>query len=135
MMRATFGCLLGLAGLVGVVSCSSQHRSASAVGTTQTTGGAIVPSKVAVQYVAATRCNREHVCNQIGAGKRYDSVEDCTRDSWRDTHAELGVERCPNGVNESALDKCLYDLGTQVCSTPVANVQRVATCRRQMLCL
>ena len=134
MMRTFIGCLLALVGLVGVASCSSQHRTASAVGTTHTTGGTIVPSKVAVQYVAATRCNREHVCNQIGAGKRYDSVETCTRESWTDTHAQLGVERCPNGVYESALDKCLNDIGLAVCSTSVANVQGVATCQREMLC-
>lgn len=88
----------------------------------------------AVESIAEARCARESRCENIGADKRYSSMEDCVlrvREDWRD---DLDARSCPSGVNETQLNECLGAIRQEECSSPFDTLERVAACTASQIC-
>src|SRR5687768_6975019 len=63
----------------------------------------------ATESIAESRCAREARCENIGADKRFSSMDDCiirVRADWKD---DLDARECPSGVNEMQLNECLNE--------------------------
>ena len=127
---------MGVCG-VGFVLLGACHAGVAAdVGTgggVQTTG-AVVRNGQAVNEIVQARCNREVACNNIGQGQKYEDFNACTREIGHDTQVSLRDQRCPNGILESRLSSCLDQISTERCGNPLDTIERLAACRKGMLC-
>lgn len=119
-------------GLAGVVGCSHEHDNRAS--STSATAANVVPNKGAISRITDARCDREQACNNIGAGKSYDSMEACKRELGHNTTATLRAEECPDGINEPNLSSCLSDIQGERCGNPIDTMERVASCRKGKLC-
>lgn len=123
------GCAMGIAAFTG---CASERPSA--VGTTTTTGAGSEPNVhnvKAIQYVTATRCNREYVCNGIRLGGNFDSIDQCVRDVWSATRTQLQTAECAKGVGTAQLSRCLDDIRGTPCASPARPLE---ACQKSALC-
>jgi hypothetical protein len=88
----------------------------------------------AVASITEARCDRETRCNNVGAGKKFESRSDClskTRASWRD---DLNALECPGGVVENQLTSCLSQIRSESCGNPLDTLGRALACRAVDLC-
>jgi hypothetical protein len=118
-------------GLLGLGACSHER---SGPGTTTTTSAGIVGGDSAAAAIAHARCNREHACNNIGAGQKFETIEACTTELGHNERATLRAEECPRGVSNNALNQCLENVHNEHCGNPVDSVNRIASCSRVELC-
>jgi hypothetical protein len=91
-------------------------------------------SEAAVSSITQARCDREARCNNVGAGKKFDSRSDCmtkTRSAWRD---DLNTIECPRGVEEQQLTSCLSQIRSESCDNPLDTLERALACRTVDLC-
>lgn len=126
-----------LACAVTILACKQDKT-----GTTSTTGAAETTSGATpVRYMAATaritgaRCDREVACSQVGAKKRFETRDICTRNEGSRTQDELKAADCPNGVDEKKLHTCLETLAKQDCTKLVSALQSIDECKTATLCL
>ncbi|HEY1957593.1 MAG TPA: DUF6184 family natural product biosynthesis lipoprotein [Polyangiaceae bacterium] len=98
------------------------------------TTGATVQNDQAVRSITEARCNREVACNNIGAGQKYDDFAACTREIGHDTGVTLRDQKCPEGILQARLASCLDQISTERCGNPLDTVERLAACRKGMLC-
>lgn len=88
----------------------------------------------ATESIAESRCAREARCENIGADKRFSSMDDCiirVRADWKD---DLDARECPSGVNEMQLNECLNEVREEDCSSPFDTLERVAACTVGQIC-
>ena len=126
---------MGVCG-VGFVLLGACHAGVSAdvgSGGVQTTG-ATVPNGQAIQAITDARCNREVACNNVGEGQSYSDFNACTREIGHDTQVTLRNQKCPNGILQSRLSSCLDEISTERCGNPIDTIERLAACRKGMLC-
>lgn len=91
-------------------------------------------SSSAVDSISEARCARESRCDNVGADKKYSSMEDCVariREDWRD---DLDARACPNGVNQPQLNECLSQVRAEECSSPFDTLERVSACTAGQIC-
>lgn len=89
----------------------------------------------ATDSIADARCTRESSCNNIGADKKYSSLDDCMariREDWRD---DLNSRECPGGVDQVELNECLTQVRNEDCSSPFDTLSRVAECASGQICV
>jgi hypothetical protein len=89
----------------------------------------------ATDSIAEARCARESRCDNIGADKKFSSMEDCItriREDWRE---ELSTRECPGGINETQLNECLAAVRSEECSNPFDTLERVAACTAGQICV
>jgi hypothetical protein len=125
--------LCGSALWFALAACGNNNRpaeSASALAETRET-----ESGSAVESLAEARCARESRCDNIGADKRYSSMEDCVarvREDWR---ADLDARACPSGIQQTQLTECLNEIRAEECSSPFDTLERVAACTASQICI
>jgi Family of unknown function (DUF6184) len=88
----------------------------------------------ATESITEARCARESRCDNVGADKKYSSMEDCAariRDDWR---GDLDARSCQAGVNDAQLDECLNEIRAEECSSPFDTLERVAACTAGQIC-
>jgi hypothetical protein len=88
----------------------------------------------ATDSIAESRCARESRCDNIGAEKKFSSMEDCilrVRTDWKD---ELSSRECPSGIDETQLNECLNEIREEECSSPFDTLERVAACTVDQIC-
>ena len=121
---------------VGFVLLGACHAgvSASVGGGGVETTGATVRNGDAIHQLTLARCNREVACNNVGQGQKYADFDACTREIGFDTGVTLRGEKCPNGVLAGRLSSCLDQISTERCGNPLDTIERVAACRKGMLC-
>jgi len=120
----------------GFVLLGACHAGVEAgVGTgTVTSAAAAVDNEQAIHDITEARCNRAMACNDIGDGKSYADFQACSREIGRDTGITLRSEKCPNGILTDRLSSCLDEINTERCGNPLDTLERVAACRKGMLC-
>lgn len=123
---------LGLgAGVLMSWACGNQQRPAeSAMAAPAASEGAS-----ATESIAEARCARESRCDNIGADKKFSSMEDCiarVREDWRE---ELSARECPGGINETQLNECLGAVREEECSNPFDTLERVTACTAGQICV
>jgi hypothetical protein len=111
-------------------------QASAGVGVTNpsTTSAVVVDNDHAINALTKARCDREDACNNLGADKKYDSFDACEREIRHDTAITLRPEKCVNGVIAERLDSCLDQIRTERCGNPIDKIERVAACRKMMLC-
>ncbi|MFM2417771.1 MAG: hypothetical protein RL385_2494, partial [Pseudomonadota bacterium] len=88
---------------------SAHHEQAENRGDKPELGSGLSTS-LAVYRITHARCEREARCDNIGAGKRYESTDLCeerTKHEWAD---DLNKYECPHGIKEAKLEACLKDM-------------------------
>lgn len=136
-MKASFRSLASLTTALGafalLVGCSHDRDDEAAA--TTLTAGAIVRNDDAAMRLANARCDRELACENVGQGKDYADRDACMRHVGHDANATLRADKCPHGVSEANLERCLADTRHERCSNPVDTIERVNACRRGKLCV
>jgi len=128
-MKLKTGCCAGII-VCALAACSKDQRppeTAIAEERATETGSA-------VESITEARCARESRCDNIGADKKYSTMEDCSariHDDWR---GDLDARSCPAGVNDSELDECLNEIRAEECSSPFDTLERVAACTAGQIC-
>jgi hypothetical protein len=121
------------AGFVILGGC--QASVAGGVGNPSLTSAVVVDNDHAINALTKARCDREDACNNIGLNdKKYDSFDACTREIRHDTAITLRPEKCISGVIAERLDGCLDQIRTERCGNPIDKIERLASCRKAMLC-
>jgi len=120
------------AGFILIGGC--QASVSGGVGNPTTTSAVVVDNAHAINALTKARCDREDACNNLGADKKYDSFDACTREIGHDTAITLRPEKCVNGVISERLDSCLEQIRTERCGNALDKIERVAACRKAMLC-
>jgi hypothetical protein len=91
-------------------------------------------TRVAARNIASARCEREQRCSNIGADKKFPSLDACeaqVRNDWAD---DLNAYECPNGVVEKELEECLAAIRDEDCGSPFDTLSRVAECTAGQIC-
>ena len=112
------------------LACGSQQRPAEAA----PAGPAVTEGASATESIAEARCARESRCDNIGADKKFSSMEDCIiriREDWRE---DLSTRECRSGINETQLNQCLSEVREEECSSPFDTLERVAACTAGQIC-
>ena len=104
------------------------------VGTATLTGALVyVPSDIAREQLAQARCERATKCEQVGEGKTYLDLSDCTVRVQVELQPRLGREECPAGVDELALRDCVDTTAHGECGRD-ADAKRDVACAAEKLC-
>jgi hypothetical protein len=84
--------------------------------------------------LAEARCTREVRCNNVGADKRYSSLEDCLTRVWTEWQGDFDASECRAGVDAAALDRCLTEIRVLECSSPLESLEQIPACQAGGLC-
>lgn len=106
------------------------HETPAAVNS----GAATTAFNDALDGIASARCEREQRCNNVGSGKRYESLGACraaVRASFAD---DLNPSDCRAGIDRGGLRECLREVRSESCGNPVDTLERVVACRTSDLC-
>jgi hypothetical protein len=122
-----------------VATTEARHDSdRAASGSTEPSTNAVdaVPGAQgsAIQSITQARCEREKRCENIGKGKKFDSMAKCVseiRETWKD---ELNTRECRGGVVQKELQECLEEVRNQDCNNPFDALSRVMACREGDIC-
>jgi hypothetical protein len=96
---------------------------------------ATLDTQSASESIAEARCAREDRCTNVGADKKYSSLQDCmtrVREDWKD---DLNARQCPAGTNQAQLNECLNAIRQEECSNPFDTLSRVAECTAGQICV
>lgn len=88
----------------------------------------------AVSNIASARCEREQRCNNVGAGKRYESLSACRAEVRASFSDDLNPSECRADVDHGELRECLEEVRNESCGNPVDTLERVVACRTSDLC-
>ena len=117
---------LGIGAGIGAVAC----RDTS--GTTTTTGVDLVPNETAAQKITVARCAHEAACHDVGADKKYGTIDVCFDKMKVDVDSRFG--ECTNGIDANNLGTCGDDIRTEACGNPVDAMSRILSCSKVRLC-
>ncbi len=118
---------IGAVSVIGVLgACASEN----AVSTTTTTSAVTIMNATAVENVAYARCMQENSCNNVGEGRKFESLAACTTQERAAATATIGPEMCPNGVDAYALQTCVSAIDRSSC--PATNAP--SECSKRYLC-
>ena len=108
----------------------------SGAGTTTITGADLtaLSSEHAIERITVARCSRETACNNVGSDKHFVSYDVCARELRSKVGDDLAADKCPQGIDAAAIDKCTESIRTESCNNPVDTLSRLATCRASALC-
>ena len=135
-MKLLQHCVVGVTFVGAILLCNAcSKKSDDRVGTTTVTSSAYgVATDLVVTKLVAARCARETACNNIGPEKHFVDPDICTNELSTRIGMDLKPSACPQGVDPTALDRCLDAIKDESCSNPVETAERLATCRTSALC-
>jgi hypothetical protein len=121
-----------VAGALALIGCGgSKHEGTMSPASRPATE----TNERSISALAATRCDHEQTCNNVGPNGDYTSREDCLLRMERDARDDLDAEECPGGIDRAELDECLTQIRTEDCGHVLDKVERLAECRSGSLCL
>lgn len=118
-------CLAPLAFVVG--ACAESPGGPPSVAAAPT----VVSVDEAATQLAATRCDHDAACSNVGAGRPYATVAECAAQVQQSTTQELA--RCSAGVEPRRLAACERRLQAESCR-PLSTLSRMLACRPETLC-
>jgi hypothetical protein len=106
-------------------------------GTTTVTGAEFgtLSGELAVERITAARCARETACNNVGADKHFVDHDVCAREVRKRLASDLDPKQCTNGIDATAVDKCMDAIRAESCNNPVDTLSRLAACRASDMCM
>jgi hypothetical protein len=102
---------------------------------TASTSAPLATDTLAASQVVDARCDRQVRCNDIGPGKRYETMDVCTKEMGYEKRTELHTGDCPRGVRERALEGCMHAIKGVSCEEPLDSLFRLDACSKDRLCL
>ena len=85
------------------------------------------------RLITEARCRRELRCNNIGANKKYASVEEC--ESAMMSESDQALQQCSaTKVKREALAACVTAIDTSSCQSPMGTLNEWDQCRSTALC-
>jgi hypothetical protein len=120
---------LALASVTLAFACAQDLDQASTTNTT----GAVLAKDDAVLRIARARCEREAQCNLFGT-QSYSNKKECIEEYQTSTRRRAGMDldRCPHGVDNRQLDKCIAALQGEVCEEHMERVIDMSECSHSM---
>lgn len=88
----------------------------------------------AVEKLARANCARELACENIGAGRRYETRELCLSTFQREKYEQLGFRQCMLGVDHGELDACAQEIMATDCRSPLDTLEGLRACDASGLC-
>jgi hypothetical protein len=88
----------------------------------------------AAEEIAATRCDREQTCNNVGVDRKYATRDVCVGKLRAENENDFTNASCPNGISRARLDKCLADIRGERCDHPLDTLERIDSCSRGSIC-
>jgi hypothetical protein len=88
----------------------------------------------ATQAIAESRCAREQRCENVGADRKYSSMNDCRTRVQNDWKEDLNARECPGGVDQTELSECLSEIRNEDCNSPFDTLGRLAACTVAEIC-
>ncbi len=119
-------CALGV--FVALAACD--HSSAP-VSTTTTTSVARLPNGTAMDEIARARCARETACNNVGEKRTWETLDACEREQRDIARQAVSAQRCPSGIDASALPDCVEAIQYEACGAS----DLPSACLKTYLCL
>jgi hypothetical protein len=87
-----------------------------------------------IKAIAMARCDREEVCKNLGADRKFASREACLAEIQEDMSDDLKLSECPGGIVQKELDECLAEIRNEDCKNPIDKLERLAACRTSDMC-
>ena len=141
MVHATFSMrTIGLAAIAAAVLtlAGCAHDGPPTADPPRASPGTAVPAGVTnaqnnadlqvVDRLATARCRRAEVCNDIGPGKTFDSLELCMGQVRGNIANELTAYNCPHGVDDAAAGRCTATIEARECGKSDAPICTEALC-------
>ena len=137
------GVAAGVLGLL-LVCCASSPQGATSspqpvVPGTQGEPGVPAEQAVAdaevVERISNARCDRSQSCDRIGTGATYHDRTDCMNQMRTLVSKELNEARCPSGMGEVSVSKCVKSLQLGECDLPGQVVSTTSHCKLNLMCL
>jgi hypothetical protein len=88
-----------------------------------------------VERLAAARCDRSQSCDHIGPGANYRDRDDCMRQARDLVSRDLSAAKCPGGMGEVGVSRCVDSLHEGECDAPGEVYGRASHCELAMMCL
>jgi hypothetical protein len=95
------------------------------------TAPTVVSVDQAAIELAMSRCDHDNTCSDVGTGRRYASVAECTAQVQQSSRQDLA--RCSTGIEPGRLAACERRLRGESCR-PLSTLTRMLACRPQALC-
>ena len=122
--------VLTAVGLAAFAQLGCKERP-EALSATTTTASMAVRSDDARMLITQRACDREVICGNIGAGKRFADRSTCL-DALE--HPALKADACPQGVTSPRLDACVTAIRNQQCGQVIDDLEKTRKCERKALC-
>jgi hypothetical protein len=115
---------------------SPESMSSSSISDRDDNNGAAVTTghSSVVDGIARARCEREQRCGNVGPGRKWPALEDCTRQITSDWRDELNAFECTGGIVEEELDECMGEIRNEDCASPLDTLGRIVACRASDIC-
>jgi hypothetical protein len=120
-----FGCGASPDGPAAAGTTSAQVASADS----QHADGAIV------ERLSSARCDQEQGCNNIGAGQKFATRGVCMDQVRGSIGNELNAYKCPRGIEQAQVERCLNAVKSEECSHPFQTLSRYDACRGGGMCM
>lgn len=126
-----------------LLTCCASQDPVSAqpvVPETETTPvGVTAPQAVAdedvVSRISVARCDRSQSCNHIGPGAPYHDRDDCMAHMRVLVSKQLNTSRCPGGIGEVGVSRCVKSLIMGECDMPGQEYPTADHCKIVDMCL
>jgi hypothetical protein len=88
-----------------------------------------------IDRIASARCERSKTCDHIGNGAPYRDWDDCMNQMRTLVSAKINEVRCPGGIGEVGLSRCVHSLHVGECDSPGQVYPTVSHCKIDEMCL
>jgi hypothetical protein len=96
---------------------------------------AIADAEVVVR-ISGARCDRSQSCDRIGPGANYHDREDCMSQMRALVSRQLSASRCPGGMGEVGVSRCVKSLHDAECDSPGQQLYpRPSHCELDLMCI
>lgn len=88
-----------------------------------------------VDRLVDARCRREDRCENIGAGRKFASVDACQHELRVSTAEDFNATECPRGLDRGGVELCLGAIQAEHCDRPLDTITRIGDCLSYHICL
>jgi hypothetical protein len=89
-----------------------------------------------VGRISSARCDRSQSCDRIGPGADYRDREDCLSQMRALFSRQLSASRCPGGMGEVGVSRCVKSLHDAECDSPGQQLYpRPSHCELGLMCI
>jgi len=99
------------------------------------TSAQAVADEDVVSRISVARCDRSQSCNHIGPGAVYRDRDACMAHMRALVSEKLNTSRCPGGIGETGVSRCVKSLIMGECDMPGQEYPTADHCKVNDMCL